>query len=74
MGSARVRHPRSRSWLRRLVLPAAGVVALALVAAGCTNSSSSSTASGSSTPLKGGTAVFAEPPDSPPDYIFPFMD
>ena len=73
MGSARVRHPRSRSWLRRLVLPAAGVVALALVAAGCTNSSSS-TASGSSTPVKGGTAVFAEPPDSPPDYIFPFMD
>jgi peptide/nickel transport system substrate-binding protein len=70
MGSARVRHPRSvpRLW-RRLVLPAAGVVALALVAGGCT---SSSVATGN-TPVKGGTAVFAEPPDSPPDYIFPFM-
>jgi peptide/nickel transport system substrate-binding protein len=70
MGSARVRHPRSRSWFwRRLVLPAAGVAALALVAGGCT---SSKTATGT-TPLKGGTAVFAEPPASPPDYIFPFM-
>jgi peptide/nickel transport system substrate-binding protein len=53
------------------VLPAAGVAALALVAAGCGNSGS--TASGN-TPVKGGTAVFAEPPASPPDYIFPFMD
>ena len=72
MGSADLRQPRSRSWAwRRMVLPVAGVVALALVAGGCT--SSVSTASGK-TPVKGGTAVFAEPPDSPPDYIFPFMD
>ena len=42
---------------------------LALVAGGCT---SNSTASGT-TPVKGGTAVMAEPPASPPDYIFPFM-
>ena len=49
---------------------AAGVAALALVAAGCT--SSSSVASGK-TPVKGGTAVMAEPPSSPPNYIFPFM-
>ena len=35
-------------------------------------SSSSSTATGK-TPVKGGTAVFAEPPSSPPDYILPFM-
>jgi peptide/nickel transport system substrate-binding protein len=70
MGLARVRHPGSlpRLW-RRVVLPAAGVVALALVAGGCTNSSAAS----GNTPVKGGTAVFAEPPDSPPDYIFPFM-
>jgi len=52
-----------------MVLPVAGVAALALVAAGC---SSSSTATGK-TPVKGGTAVFAEPPSSPPDYILPFM-
>jgi peptide/nickel transport system substrate-binding protein len=52
-----------------MVLPVAGVVALALVAAGC---SSGGTATGK-TPVKGGTAVFAEPPSSPPDYILPFM-
>jgi peptide/nickel transport system substrate-binding protein len=70
MRSARIRRSRSlpRLW-RRMALPAA-VVALALVAAGC--SGNSSTASGN-TPVKGGVAVFAEPPDSPPDYIFPFM-
>jgi peptide/nickel transport system substrate-binding protein len=69
MGPVRVRQPRSlpRLW-RRIALPAAGVVALALVAGGC----SSSSATGK-TPVKGGTAVFAEPPSSPPDYIFPFM-
>ena len=70
MGSARIRHPRSLSRLwRRMALPAA-VVALALVAAGC--SGNNTTASGN-TPVKGGVAVFAEPPDSPPNYIFPFM-
>jgi peptide/nickel transport system substrate-binding protein len=70
MGSAHARHAGSRSWRRRrVVLLAAGVAALALVAAGC---SSNSSASGS-TPVKGGVAVFAEPPDSPPNYIFPFM-
>ncbi len=70
MGEARMRHHRSlpRLW-RRLVLPAAGVAVLALVAGGCT---SNSVATGT-TPVNGGTAVFAEPPDSPPDYIFPFM-
>jgi peptide/nickel transport system substrate-binding protein len=68
MGSGRARRP-GRAWLwRHMVLPAAGVVALALVAGGC----SSSAATGK-TPVKGGTAVFAEPPSSPPDYIFPFM-
>jgi peptide/nickel transport system substrate-binding protein len=69
MGS-HARHAGSRSWRRRrLVLLAAGVAALALVAAGCSGNSSSS----GSTPVKGGVAVFAEPPDSPPNYIFPFM-
>jgi peptide/nickel transport system substrate-binding protein len=51
------------------MLPAAGAVALALVAGGCTSSSSAS----GNTPVNGGTAVFAEPPSSPPDYILPFM-
>jgi peptide/nickel transport system substrate-binding protein len=71
MGPARVRHPRSLPRLRRrMVLLGAGVAALALVAAGCSNSGSTATGT---TVVKGGTAVFAEPPASPPDYIFPFM-
>jgi peptide/nickel transport system substrate-binding protein len=53
-----------------MVLLGAGVAALALVAAGCSNSGSTATGT---TVVKGGTAVFAEPPASPPDYIFPFM-
>jgi peptide/nickel transport system substrate-binding protein len=51
----------------------AGAVALALVAAGC-SSSSSTTPSGTTTgaKVKGGTAVWALPPSSTPNYIFPF--
>jgi peptide/nickel transport system substrate-binding protein len=51
----------------------AGAVALALVAAGC-SSSSSTTGSGTTTgaKVKGGTAVWALPPSSTPNYIFPF--
>jgi peptide/nickel transport system substrate-binding protein len=60
---------RLRVW-RRAALPGAGVAVLALVAAGC----SSSTTSSGTTPVKGGTAVLAEPPSQTPDYIFPFMD
>jgi peptide/nickel transport system substrate-binding protein len=64
--------PRARSRTRRYgLLLAAGVVALALVAAGC--SSSSPTAAGN-TPVKGGTAVWAEPPSTLPTYIFPYVD
>ena len=49
------------------------VVALALVAAGC-SSGSSSTTSGTTTgaKVKGGTAVWALPPSTTPNYIFPF--
>jgi peptide/nickel transport system substrate-binding protein len=51
----------------------AGAVALALVAAGCSSSTSSNN-SGTSTgaKVKGGTAVWAEPPATTPNYIFPF--
>src|SRR5215472_4992643 len=52
----------------------AGAVALALVAAACSSSSSSGGNSGSTggTKVKGGTAVWAEPPSTTPNYIFPF--
>jgi peptide/nickel transport system substrate-binding protein len=65
-------------WLRKsrprlhLRLLAAGAVVLALVAAGCSSSPSSS--SSATTPVKGGTAVWAEPPASVPSYIFPYVD
>ncbi len=52
---------------------AAGAAALALVAAGCSSSSSSPSSTGS-TPVKGGTAVWAEPPSTLPTYIFPYVD
>ena len=55
---------------RRLLAVGAGVTALALVAAGCGGGSNS--ASTGTTPVKGGTAVFAEPPSTTPNYIFPF--
>jgi peptide/nickel transport system substrate-binding protein len=51
---------------------AAGAVVLALVAAGCSSSPSNSSSGG--TPVKGGTAVWAEPPATLPTYIFPFMN
>src|SRR5215472_402190 len=52
-----------------------GVVALALVAAGCSSSSttpSGGTSAAAGTPIKGGTAVWALPPAATPNYIFPF--
>jgi peptide/nickel transport system substrate-binding protein len=49
----------------------AGLTALALAAAGCSSSGSSSPSTGG-TPVSGGTAVFAEQPATPPNYIFPF--
>ena len=61
---------RSRPRLRGRAVAAGLAVACALVAAGC--SSSSSSAPGT-TPVPGGTAVFAEAPSAPPTYIFPYM-
>jgi peptide/nickel transport system substrate-binding protein len=54
----------------RILVAGAAAAACALVAAGC--SSSSPSASGT-TPVSGGTAVFAEAPSSPPTYIFPYI-
>jgi peptide/nickel transport system substrate-binding protein len=48
-------------------------VVLALVAAGCSSGGNSNSSSGT-TPVKGGTAVWAEPPSSVPSYIFPYVD
>jgi peptide/nickel transport system substrate-binding protein len=53
---------------------AAGVAALALVAAGCSSSSNNASSTSAGTPIKGGTAVWAEPPSSIPTYIFPYVD
>ena len=62
---------RARAGLRGRVLAAcAAAAACALVAAGCSGSSRSTPGS---TPVTGGTAVFAESPSTPPTYIFPYM-
>jgi peptide/nickel transport system substrate-binding protein len=71
MGRSPQHQGRFRSRLRSRVLAAgAAAAACALVAAGC--SSNSPTASGT-TPVSGGTAVFAEAPTAPPTYIFPYI-
>ena len=49
----------------------AAVVALALAVTAC---SSTSSGGSSGAPVKGGTAVMAEFPSSPPNYVFPFMN
>ncbi len=71
MRSVPAQRTTSRSRLHGRLL-AAAAAALALVAAGC-GGSSSPTSSGT-TPVKGGTAVWAEPPSSPPTYIFPYVN
>ncbi len=71
MGRSPQQQGKFRSRLRTKIL-AVGVAAIAcaLVAAGCSSSGSSATGT---TPVSGGTAVFAEPPATPPTYIFPYM-
>ncbi len=72
MGRSPQQHSRFRSRLRsKMLAVGAGAAALALIAAGCSNSSSPS--SSGTTPVKGGTAVFAEPPSTTPNYIFPYV-
>jgi peptide/nickel transport system substrate-binding protein len=65
---------QGRSRLRRrgrLLAAGVGAVALVLAAAAC---SSSNSGGSSGAPVKGGTAVMAEFPSSPPNYVFPFMN
>ncbi len=67
------RSRRARRLRGRMTMAVGGsVVALALVAAGCSSGSSSSGGSSAGTKVKGGTAVYALPPSTTPNYIFPF--
>src|SRR5580692_12080652 len=74
MGSSTQRHGRSGFRRRgRMLAAALGAAALALIAGACSSSTSSGGSSASSSaPVKGGTAVYAEAPSTPPNYIFPF--
>ncbi|MFI5064488.1 MAG: ABC transporter substrate-binding protein [Streptosporangiales bacterium] len=49
-----------------------GAAALAVVAAGCGGSSGSSSSNTGGTKVTGGTAVYALPPSTTPNYIFPY--
>src|SRR5262249_8204811 len=57
---------------RMMMAVGSGAVALALVAAGCSNSSTTTGGGQAGTKVKGGTATWALPPSSTPNYIFPF--
>ena len=67
------RSTRFRLPSRMTIAVGAGAAAIALVAAGCGGSSGNGNAnSASGTKVKGGTAVYALPPNTTPNYIFPF--
>src|SRR5277367_2630566 len=61
---------------RGLLAAACGAAVIALTAAACSSSGSSSNggaaATPTGTPVAGGTATFALPPSTVPNYIFPF--
>src|SRR5580693_2252174 len=67
---------RRRRRARGLLAVACGAAAIALTAAACSSSGSSSNggaaATPTGTPVTGGTATFALPPSTVPNYIFPF--
>src|SRR5215472_9046950 len=66
------RNRRARRLRGRMTMAVGGgVVALALVAAGCSSGSNSTGSSSAGTKVKGGTAVYALPPSTTPNYIFP---
>jgi peptide/nickel transport system substrate-binding protein len=65
----------SRRRKARALLALGSVAALAVTAAACSSSSGSGTAAAApsgGTPIKGGTATYALPPSTIPNYIFPF--
>src|SRR5215472_11604556 len=66
-GSARTRHDKPWSGFRIRAL-LAGAASLTLATAGCT----SAVTSAGNTPVRGGTAVWAELASTPPNYIFPY--
>ena len=68
MRQPKSRRGRPRSWHCGMLV--AGAVVLALTAAACTSTAQSSSGS---TPVKGGTAVFALAPSTVPNYIFPYI-
>src|SRR5690242_18283875 len=63
--------PAGRPRLGRYLSATAAIAALAVTAAGCSSGTSSSTGA-PGTKVKGGTAVYALPPSTTPNYIFPF--
>ena len=64
----------SRRSKGRALLATAGVAVLAVVAGACSSNSGSpsSAAATGGTPVAGGTATYALPPSTVPNYIFPF--
>jgi peptide/nickel transport system substrate-binding protein len=67
--------PSRRSKSRRM-LAISGAAALVVVAAACSSGNSGTSTGGAAasggTPQKGGTATYALPPSTTPNYIFPF--
>src|ERR1700749_1832640 len=63
--------PAGRPRLGRYLSATAAVAAVAIAAAGCTSTTNTSPGA-SGTKQKGGTAVYALPPSTTPNYIFPF--
>ena len=69
--------PSRRRRFRGLLIAACGAAAIALTAAACGSSGSASSGAGAAAPtggtaLAGGTATYALPPSTTPNYIFPF--
>ena len=70
--------PGRRRRSRRLLAAACGAAAIAITAAACGSSGTSGTSSAGAagptggTPIAGGTATYALPPSTVPNYIFPF--
>jgi peptide/nickel transport system substrate-binding protein len=67
--------PWRRRRSRRLLVAACGAAAIAITAAACGSSGNSGAGAApptGGTPLAGGTATYALPPSTTPNYIFPF--